>query len=180
MPSGNASDSAIYQLEKRTEFINIFSFKLDAFKLRWWKVVCDETRHECRQWLWFFKDFMIQFLITFCCICISKMHWFYRINSISIGDWLHLTMGLLPLEFTDCLTNSPYFRENLHAHEKELERTSQSIKLLIKEVKDLLTAAKREFDLSIYYQNICNILKTCKHFKSHFYWSIQINLASKK
>lgn len=51
-------------------------------------------------------------------------------------------MGLLPLEFTDCLTDSPYFRENLHAHENELDRTSQAIKGIIKEVKDLLAAAK--------------------------------------
>ncbi|CAN7936920.1 unnamed protein product [Ixodes hexagonus] len=51
-------------------------------------------------------------------------------------------MGLLPLEFTDCLTDSPYFRENLHAHENELDRTSQAIKGIIKEVKDLLSAAK--------------------------------------
>ncbi|XP_064482003.1 rho GTPase-activating protein Graf-like isoform X2 [Ornithodoros turicata] len=51
-------------------------------------------------------------------------------------------MGLLPLEFTDCLTDSPYFRDNLHAHECELDRTSQAIKGIIKEVKDLLVAAK--------------------------------------
>lgn len=51
-------------------------------------------------------------------------------------------MGLLPLEFTDCLTDSPYFRENLHAHEKELEKTSLAIKQLIKEVKDLVNAAR--------------------------------------
>ncbi|XP_075234880.1 GTPase regulator associated with FAK isoform X2 [Lycorma delicatula] len=51
-------------------------------------------------------------------------------------------VGLQPLEFTDCLTDSPYFRENLHAHEKELEKTSQQIKRLVKEVKDLLSAAK--------------------------------------
>ncbi|KAG1693198.1 Rho GTPase-activating protein 26 [Nymphon striatum] len=51
-------------------------------------------------------------------------------------------MGLLPLEFSDCLTDSPYFRDNLHAHEKELERTSQSIKGLTKDVKDLIFAAK--------------------------------------
>ncbi|XP_031840221.1 GTPase regulator associated with FAK isoform X2 [Nomia melanderi] len=50
--------------------------------------------------------------------------------------------GLKPLEFTDCLTDSPYFRENLHYHEHELEKTSQQIKRLIKEVKDLLLAAK--------------------------------------
>ncbi|XP_012286877.1 rho GTPase-activating protein 26 [Orussus abietinus] len=51
-------------------------------------------------------------------------------------------VGLKPLEFTDCLTDSPYFRENLHYHESELEKTSQQIKRLIKEVKDLLLAAK--------------------------------------
>ncbi|XP_066591745.1 rho GTPase-activating protein 26-like [Prorops nasuta] len=51
-------------------------------------------------------------------------------------------VGLKPLEFTDCFTDSPYFRENLHYHERELEKTSQQIKRLIKEVKDLLLAAK--------------------------------------
>lgn len=51
-------------------------------------------------------------------------------------------MGLLPLEYTDCLTDTPHYRENLRAHEKELERTSQAIKGLIKEVKDLLAAAR--------------------------------------
>lgn len=55
-------------------------------------------------------------------------------------------VGLQPLEFTDCLTDSPYFRENLHAHEKELDKTSQQIKRLIKEVKELLNAAKSEFE----------------------------------
>lgn len=53
-------------------------------------------------------------------------------------------MGLLPLEFTECLTDSPYFRENLHAHEKELEKTSLAIKVLTKEVKDLVNAARGE------------------------------------
>jgi len=51
-------------------------------------------------------------------------------------------MGLLPLEFTDCLQDSPYFRDSLHSHEKELERTSQNIKDLVKEVKNLINAAK--------------------------------------
>ncbi|UYV60157.1 ARHGAP42 [Cordylochernes scorpioides] len=51
-------------------------------------------------------------------------------------------MGLLPLEFTDCLIDSPYFRENLHAHEKELESTSQAIKVLIRDVKELISAAR--------------------------------------
>ncbi|KAH8024802.1 hypothetical protein HPB51_001216 [Rhipicephalus microplus] len=62
-------------------------------------------------------------------------------------------MGLLPLEFTDCLTDSPYFRENLHAHENELDRTSQAIKGIIKEVKDLLNAAR---NLSRAQRNLAN------------------------
>ncbi|CAK1542424.1 unnamed protein product [Leptosia nina] len=52
-------------------------------------------------------------------------------------------VGLQPLEFTECLADSPHFRENLQRHEKELERTSQQIKRLIKEVKDVVQAAKR-------------------------------------
>ena len=51
-------------------------------------------------------------------------------------------MGLQPLEFRDCLTDSPYFRDKLHAHEKELERTSKNIKALISECKELISAAK--------------------------------------
>ena len=51
-------------------------------------------------------------------------------------------MGLLPLEFSECLTDSPHFREKLHAHEKELERTSKAIKGLVQECKDLIQAAK--------------------------------------
>lgn len=51
-------------------------------------------------------------------------------------------MGLMPLEFKDCLTDSPYFREKLHAHEKELDQTNSAIKSLIKEVKELYQAAR--------------------------------------
>ncbi len=53
-------------------------------------------------------------------------------------------MGLLPLEFTDGLTDSPYYREKLQSHERELDRMNHAIKNLIKEVKDLLTAARSE------------------------------------
>lgn len=58
-------------------------------------------------------------------------------NSAAMG------VGLQPLEFTECLTDSPQFRENLQKHEKELENTSQQIKRLIREVKDIVQAAKR-------------------------------------
>jgi len=58
-------------------------------------------------------------------------------------------MGLLPLEFTDGLTDSPYFREKLQSHERELDRMSHAIKNLIKEVKDLLTAARSELSIHL-------------------------------
>lgn len=61
-----------------------------------------------------------------------------------------MVTGLQPLEFTDCLLDSPEFRDNLNKHEKELEKTSQQIKRIIKEVKDLLTAAKSKFICRIY------------------------------
>ncbi|XP_065158393.1 rho GTPase-activating protein 26 isoform X2 [Atheta coriaria] len=52
-------------------------------------------------------------------------------------------VGLPPLEFTECLIDSPTFRNNLHKHEKELDNTNRQIKRLIKEVKELLQAAKQ-------------------------------------
>lgn len=60
-----------------------------------------------------------------------------------------MVTGLQPLEFKDCQLDSPEFRENLNKHEKELEKTSQQIKRIIKEVKDLLAAAKSKC-LNIY------------------------------
>ena len=53
----------------------------------------------------------------------------------------NLNMVLQPLEFSECLTDSPFFREKLHAHEKELARTNKAIKGLISQCKDLLQAA---------------------------------------
>ncbi|XP_064637503.1 rho GTPase-activating protein 26-like isoform X4 [Lineus longissimus] len=64
-------------------------------------------------------------------------------------------MGLQTLEFSDCLVDSPYFRDKLHQHEKELERTSKSIKHLIAECKDLLSAAR---NLSRAQRNFSKIL----------------------
>ena len=56
-------------------------------------------------------------------------------------------MGLDPLEFSDCLTDSPIFRSKLHEHEKELERTSKAIKTLINDGKELLNASKSKIYL---------------------------------
>ncbi|KAL4229766.1 Rho GTPase-activating protein 42 [Mactra antiquata] len=64
-------------------------------------------------------------------------------------------MGLEPLEFSDCLTDSPVFRTKLQEHEKELERTSKAIKNLINDGKELLNASKhlakaqRQFSTSL-------------------------------
>lgn len=62
-----------------------------------------------------------------------------------------VTAGLQALEFTDCLLDSPDFRENLNKHEKELEKTSAQIKRIIKEVKDLLAAAKSMYSYLHFY-----------------------------
>ncbi|CAH1777647.1 unnamed protein product [Owenia fusiformis] len=51
-------------------------------------------------------------------------------------------MVLKTLEFSDCLSDSPSFRENLHAHEKELEKTSKSIKGLIYHCREVINATK--------------------------------------
>lgn len=52
-----------------------------------------------------------------------------------------ISSPLEPLEFADCLLDSPEFRENVNRHEKELDKTSHQIKRIIKEVKELLGAA---------------------------------------
>jgi hypothetical protein len=54
-------------------------------------------------------------------------------------------MGLEPLEFSECLTDSPYFREKLHAHERELKKTNKVIKVLIVQSKELLQAAASKY-----------------------------------
>lgn len=51
-------------------------------------------------------------------------------------------MGLLPLEFSDCLVDSPYFRENLRAHEKQLDRTSADIKVIEKGIGEVIEASR--------------------------------------
>lgn len=58
------------------------------------------------------------------------------------SECFQMSNGLPPLEFSDCITDSPYFRQKLLDHEKELQNTNQQIKRLIKELKDLLNAAK--------------------------------------
>lgn len=71
---------------------------------------------------------------------VNNLNFKFRvIPSVKMG------VGLPPLEFTECMSDSPSFRDNLHKHEKELDNTNQQIKRIIKEVKDLLGAAKRKW-----------------------------------
>ena len=59
-------------------------------------------------------------------------------------------MGLKPLEFAACYLDSPYFRDNVYEHEKELERTNEKIKGLIKECKNLMKAVDSEYNKTHY------------------------------
>ncbi|XP_034471631.1 rho GTPase-activating protein 26 isoform X1 [Drosophila innubila] len=59
-----------------------------------------------------------------------------------MGGGKDIRRGLEPLEFEECIVDSPEFRDNLNRHEKELDHTSHQIKRIIKEVKDLMSAAK--------------------------------------
>ena len=54
-------------------------------------------------------------------------------------------MGLPPLEYTDCLLDSPRFREILSQYEKELEENSVYVKQLVKECKRMIRATEGGF-----------------------------------
>ena len=71
-------------------------------------------------------------------------------------------MVLLPLEPEECLTDSPYFRANLHSHEAELENTGDALKGLLKESRKLLSAIIRKYSQDIMVQWI-QCLVTYRH-----------------
>ena len=54
-------------------------------------------------------------------------------------------MGLKPLEFSDCLLDSPYFRESIHDHEKELDQANSAIKSLIRECQNLIKSLESKY-----------------------------------
>ncbi|VDP35413.1 unnamed protein product [Soboliphyme baturini] len=53
-------------------------------------------------------------------------------------------MVLRPLEFADCLADSPWFRANLHEHECSLQRSYKTIKLLENQCRELVSAAHKK------------------------------------
>lgn len=81
-------------------------------------------------------------------------------------------MGLKPLEFADCLLDSPYFRENIHDHERELEQTNEAIKGLIKECKALLKATESKIFtlLSILYCTSLIVMSILALFNPELSW----------
>ena len=81
---------------------------------------------------------------------------------------------LLPLELADCLTDSPYFRQNLHAYEKELENTSSSIKSLVKDIKEVLDAAKREYSQFNNQSFLVMLLKVWLHGTVFRFYILQV------
>lgn len=68
-------------------------------------------------------------------------------------------MGLLALEFSDCLLDSPYFRENLKGHERQLDQSSSNIKDIVKDIQDVIEAAKA---LSKAKRNLSKSLADCR------------------
>lgn len=56
--------------------------------------------------------------------------------------WRARAMGHPPLEFSDCYTDSPDFRERLKCYEQELERTSKFLKEVIKDGNNVISAIK--------------------------------------
>uniref|UniRef100_A0A914VZW4 Rho GTPase-activating protein 26 n=1 Tax=Plectus sambesii TaxID=2011161 RepID=A0A914VZW4_9BILA len=52
-------------------------------------------------------------------------------------------MVLKPLEFSDCLSDSPWFRQNLHGHEYVLDTAYKNIKNIETQCRELIAAAKK-------------------------------------
>ncbi|MFH4975696.1 hypothetical protein AB6A40_002405 [Gnathostoma spinigerum] len=55
-------------------------------------------------------------------------------------------MGLRPLEFADCLSDSPWFRQNLHEHESVLEEAHRNIETIESQCRDLIKCTKKLSD----------------------------------
>ncbi|KAL0193240.1 hypothetical protein M9458_011536, partial [Cirrhinus mrigala] len=51
-------------------------------------------------------------------------------------------MGHPPLEFSDCYSDSPDFRERLKCYENELEKTNKFLKDVIKDGNNVINTIK--------------------------------------
>ncbi|XP_047126257.1 rho GTPase-activating protein 26 isoform X2 [Hydra vulgaris] len=68
-------------------------------------------------------------------------------------------MGLKPLEFSECLLDTPYFRDSIYDHEKELDQTNDAIKSLIKECRNLIKALDNVYVAQL---SFCTMLRNFK------------------
>lgn len=76
-------------------------------------------------------------------------------------------MGHPPLEFSDCYSDSPDFRETLKCYELELERTSKFLKELIKDGNNVINAINGKylillFELSTFRARLHDALLWCE------------------
>lgn len=58
---------------------------------------------------------------------------------------LSRTMVLKPLEFSECLADTPWFRQNLHEHEVALEDAYKSIKNIETQCRELISCTRSSF-----------------------------------
>lgn len=64
-------------------------------------------------------------------------------------------MVLKPLEFSDALSDSPWFRQNLHEHEQALDETAKSIKLIADHCRKLISCMRsKKFFILIYFPSM--------------------------
>ncbi|PIO64784.1 hypothetical protein TELCIR_13574, partial [Teladorsagia circumcincta] len=52
-------------------------------------------------------------------------------------------MVLKPLEFSECLADTPWFRQNLHEHENALEDAYKSIKNIETQCRELISCTRK-------------------------------------
>ena len=85
-------------------------------------------------------------------------------------------MGLKPLEFSDCLLDSPYFRESIHDHEKELDQANSAIKSLIRECQNLIKSLESKiilFNFDFYLYTFLQFFSLIVYM-TYFYYYITI------
>lgn len=75
-------------------------------------------------------------------------------------------MGHPPLEFSDCYSDSPDFRERLKCYENELEKTNKFLKDVIKDGNNVINAIKGKLLFSGGGLRLCTHEKTNKDIQS--------------
>lgn len=59
-------------------------------------------------------------------------------------------MVLKPLEFSECIADTPWFRQNLHEHEVALEDAYKSIKNIETQCRELISCTRSKSSFFIY------------------------------